>query len=686
MGIFDNIGKIFGGQDSEPGAKMESAQEQPKEDLDLCSFVKNKIEEIRGQANRITSEGVWMTNIAYVLGFDSVYYDPALRQYRPNDKSSRIVRRNRIHANLILPACQNRLARMLKSPPKYDVRPNSQEEDDKEAAELGIEVINMVWDKQAINRKRIDHGMWKMQCGHAYIKVTWDDQLGEPLPSFDGSDQIAGYEGDVRIDVVSALEVFPDPLAKTWDDVSYVIQAKVRKLDYFRLHYPERGELVKEEGAWLLSSQYEMRINSLNTGGPSNSGTSEQMKNAAIELSYYEKRSKKYPNGRHVIVANGVLLKNDDLPCGEIPFSKFDDVVVGGKYNSESLITHARPLQDHYNRVLVKRKVWSDTLLAGKFVTARGHNIGQESLTDSTEVLEYDPVPNAQEPHAMQIPVMPQYAYTESAETEKTLNQIFGLSDVSRGILPSSSIPAQGMQILIEQDETRIGIETEQDEHSWARVGMLILKTYETNCKTDRKLKSRNGADYSVKTFNGQMLKGNTDVTVIRGSTIPNSKTLKRQDILNAYQQGLMGNPQDPVVREEVWSMLEYGDTKKGWEKVRIDKNQINRTIQQMEQGIAPIVNKGDNHLLHIDVKNDYRKSEKWDLLSPDSQMLMQQDMDTHAQMAAMLANPQLMNPPPMPPPPMSDAEAASHLGISPQGTPVDNQPVMPQNNSMGVQ
>lgn len=655
MGIFDSVRDklLNGGQAKE---NPQDISDQSTEEIELATFVKSKVEEVRQHANRVAHEGVWMTNIAYVLGFDSVYYDPMMRQFRPagnTDGGSKYLRRNRIHANLILPAAQNRLARMLKSPPKYDVRPNSMSEEDKEAAKTGIDYLGVLFDKQAVNRKRIDLGMWIQQCGHAYVGVSYDDQLGECLYDPTTQDHM-GFEGDVRIDVVSAFEGFADPLAKTFEDCSWFARAKVRKLDYFRTHYPEKGHMVKEEGAWLLSAQYEMRISTLNTAGPSSSGTQEQMKNSAIEISYYEKRSKKHPLGRHVVVANGVLLKNDDLPVGEIPYAKFDDVVIAGKYYSESVITHARPLQDQYNRTLAKRADWLNKMLAGKYIAAKGHGLIQEALNDqSGEVVEYDVVPGASEPHAMQFPILPQYAYTESKDIESKVYEMFGLSEVSRGQLPSASIPAQGIQLLLEQDETRIGIETEQHEHAWARVGQLCLKYADKFVITPRpmKLKKQTGG-YDVKSFEGKALRKNFDVTVIRGSTVPNSKVLKRQEILNLYTLGLLGNPKDPVVIDKVLSRLEYGDIGDVWEEHHLDMQQILDDLSKIEQEIPPEVHPFDNHALHILKKNQYRKGEKYKGCSDVSKALLEQNVEAHTEAAVNLANPQLAQPPQMPPPP----------------------------------
>lgn len=682
MGIFDSIrDKLMG--ENQPNSPS-SANEQPQEDIELCSFVRNYVEEVRGQANRIAQEGIWMTNISYLLGFDSVYYDPALRQFRPLGRGINSIRRNRIHSNQILPAVQNRTARMIKNPPKYEVRPNSVEEDDKDGAKLGQEVIGDVWDRQCINRKRIDLSMWLQECGHSYMKVSWDEELGDPIID-PISNEYKGCMGDIRIDVSSAFECFPDPLAKTFDDVKKFAQAKVRKLDYFRTHYPERGEMVKEEGAWLLSAQYEMRINTLNTVGPANSGTVEQMKNAAIEISYYEGRSKKHPNGRHVVVANGVLLKNAQLPFGEIPFTKFDDVVIGGKYNSESLITHARPIQDQYNRNLVKTADWVNRLAVGKYIAAKGHGLMQEGINDqSGEVVEYDPVPNAGPPQAMSIPVMPSYLFEDKKVLKQEIWEMFGLSEIAQGRLPSAGIPARGMEILLEQDETRIGLETEQHEHSFARLGMMILKCADKNYVMERKLKGKDAnRNYSVRQFTGQELRKNFDVTVIRGSTTPNVKVIKRQEILNLYGQGLLGNPQDPSTMEKVLGMLEYGNVNEAWEDFRVDMQQIQRTIKEIEAEQIPEVNKLDNHALHILTKNRYRKSDKYLLLTPMSQDILKKDLDNHALAGATLMNPALAHPPDDGPPP---DQMMQMLQEQARGMGIEDLSQPPQNIQMGEQ
>jgi len=641
VGIFDDIRKSM----SRPeGEQLRSAMEQTPGEKELAAYVKKKIEDVRIAGNRIAHEGTWMTNIAYLLGFDSVYYNTQQRQFQPLDGNSRVgLSRNRVYENLILPAVQNRQARLCKSPPKWEVLPEDNTNESKEETRLAKKVLLQMWDETQLNLKRLTLTQWLQECGHGYLKVSFDDQLGPALTDPLTGEQM-GYEGRVVVEPVSAFEVFPDPLAQNLDDAQWVVQARVRKLDYFRTHYPERGMLVKEEGAWLLSIQYEQRIQSLNNVGQSSVNTAQQMENAAIELSYYEKRSRKHPNGRHVIVANGVILKDDELPVGELPFAKFDDVMVAGKYYSEATITHARPLQDQYNRVLTRRSQWVRRLLAGKYIAARGHGLMQEAINDASgEVVEYDPVPNANEPHAMQIPQMPQYAYLETNDLKKSVNQIFGLSEVARGELPSSSIPAIGMQLLIEQDETRIGVEIEQHEHAYSQIGELMLKYQARFATSPRKLVEHGiNNEVTIREYTGKDLPKNPQVKVVRGSTIPTSTAMKRQEVINAYQMGLLGAPQDPLTQERVLGMLEFGQSEGIWEDTALDTNQSQREIKKIEKGEMPDIYKFDNHAFLIRKLNNYRKSDKFLALDEQKQQLLCAVIDKRGEMMLRLQNPQV--------------------------------------------
>lgn len=616
--------------------KAKSLEEQTETEKQVVSFVRGRLEEIRSASARIANEGTWLTNTAYLCGFDSVYFDAQTKQFRANHNAGYGVgKSNRVRVNKILPTCQNRLARLIKSPPRYDIRPKSEDEDDKDAARLGKQVLNQQWEALKVNQKRAELVMWLQQAGHSYFKVCWDPSLGERKvlpPDEPGGEYKVVSEGDIRVDVCSAFEVFPDPLAKNWEELRYLIHAKIRPLEYFKSRY-ENGSLVKEEDCWLSSLQYELRINSFNTQAGNTGSSTMQTKNSAIEISYYEKPSKEHPMGRHIIQANGVLLKDDILPIDEIPFVKFDDIKVAGKFYSEAVITHLRPLQDQINRVKNMRAQWTNRLLAGKYMAARGHGLAAESLNDqSGEVLLFDPVPSASDPVAMQVPVIPQYAYTEEEVLTLDINDTSGINEASRGQMPSASIPAIGMQLLVEQDDTRIGVETESHEYSYADLGRILLKFTGEYYQTPRVLKmAGKNMEWTTKNFLGEDLRDNFDVFVIKGSTLPGSKVLKRQEIINLHQQGYFGNPQDPVVLQNVLSMLEFGDEFKPWKKRALVDASIQRGLDTIERLTEkPAVSEFDNHELWIQEFDEYRLSEKYRRMTEEQQGLVLEVMNEH--------------------------------------------------------
>ncbi len=632
MSFLDRAKKrLFGSVSGQP-VKLNDAREQSEEDKAVVAFVKSRLEEVRQSSSRAAQEGVNLTNTAYLCGFDSIYFDGVSRQFKPVPQPSVFLKKNRVHVNRILPTIQNRQARLLKNVPRYDVRPNSSDEEDKDAARLAQQVIVQLWDQLKINRKRMPMTMWLQQCGSAYFKVSWDNSLGakKVLPKVNEETKETDYqivaEGDIRVDVCSFFEIYPDPLAKSWDELQYLVQAKVRPLGYFPAQYPERGDLVKEEDCWLNSLVMESRINSITTTAGASGSNANQTKNSAIELSYYEKPSNKHPFGRHVITANGVKLKDDVLPVDEIPFIKFDDIIVGGKFNAEAIITHLRPLQDQLNKGKSMRAAFLNRMMTGKMIGARGHNMAQEAFNDqSGEWIKYDPIPNAPEPHALQMPAIPSYAYEEEKVLKEDIDDTAGINATSRGQLASSSIPAIGMQLLVEQDDTRIGTEVEGHEYSYADLGRILLKFVDGYYETDRLMKTvGEDMEYAVRKFKGSDIRKNFDVQVIRGSTLPGSKVLKRQEIINLHQQGYFGNPQDPTTVQNVMSMLEFGDEYKGWKRHSLRMAQIQRGIAMIEErGEKPSVSEFDDHALWMQELNDYRITEKFEKLPQPSQLIV---------------------------------------------------------------
>ena len=607
-------------------------QDQSQEAKDMVVFVRDTLESWRLNTTRITQESVALTNIAYLTGYDSVYFDSVQKQFRPVHYPSNFLRKNRVHYNKILPTIQTRLSMLMRSPPRYDVLPNSMDEDDKDRARLSKALLEQLWDECKINQQRAEMLMYMQQCGHAYFKACWDTERGRKKILKDGDRYHLVTEGDIRVGVSNFFEMFTDPLAKRWMDVDRIIEAKLRPLRYFRDYYGN-GHLIKAEDAWLNSLSYELKLPSFSNQSAAMGMNIEAMKNSAIEISYMEAPSKRHPLGKHIIIANDVQLKDGTLPIDELPYAKFDDIIIGGKFNSESTISHLRPLQDQLNRNLTTRSAWMNKLCHGKFLHARGHNLQEGALDDqSGEKVAYEVVPNAPPPAYLQVPSIPSYAYKEDETLNLAIDDISGVNQQSRGQMPSASIPAIGMQLLVELDASRIAGVTEMHEYGYADLGRIMLKFACKNYKTTRLVRMLGeNMQYALREVTGEALKDHYNVRVIRGSTLPGSKVLKRQEIINLHQQGYFGPPQDPTVIENVLSQLEYGDETRFWKKQSIVKQQIYKAIDLIEkQGIKPVVSEFDKHHIWFDEFNDYRMSEKYERLNTQQKLIVMEVLEEH--------------------------------------------------------
>src|SRR5690606_5934420 len=124
--------------------------------------------------------------------------------------------------------------------------------------------------------------------------------------------------------------------------------------------------------------------------------------------------------------------------------------------------------------------------------------------------------------------------------------------------------------------------------------------------------------------FKGSELRNNTDIIVEAGSALPISKAAKQAFIMDLMKMGFI----DPATGLEV---MEMGGVAKIYEAVQVDVRQAQRENLRMSKiddesyqmakmvnpdtAIIP-VNSYDNHQLHIETHNKYRKSQAFEALS----------------------------------------------------------------------
>jgi hypothetical protein len=123
----------------------------------------------------------------------------------------------------------------------------------------------------------------------------------------------------------------------------------------------------------------------------------------------------------------------------------------------------------------------------------------------------------------------------------------------------------------------------------------------------------------------------------------------------------LLGDPNDPAVREKVLSMLEFGDIAEMWKDQTIDQSQIRRGIEQLKSGQMVEVHEFDNHALWVQEINRLRKTKEFEELAPEAQAAIMSNAEMHIQALMKLTNsipPESQAPPPPPPQPITEPGA----------------------------
>lgn len=555
-------------------------------------------------------------NLAYFVGQQWIAVDPNNKQlYVPPKKSSEI----RYTANKIQPIVRTEFAKLIKNKPICNVVPFSSNDDDIQAAHLGEKVcqaMDFQMDLAEADKELIMNGL----CfGISWIKPFWNQSLGVDLGGV--------HEGDVDKDIVSSFELIWDTSAKKWSEVKWCCHLKTRTVDYVEEVYKKK---VAPEKGISSSNIFDTKLQNLNNL----SGIQyKEEKNSVIVKEYWEKPSSKYPKGRRITVANGVLLLElDDIGFGpedkterQLPFFPFIHIIIPGRVAGQSIIENLIPVQRERNKSrsqIIKNK----DLIGSPPWVAEEDSLVSEIEGEAGEIVYYS-AEAKNPPHMEQPPSMSSDVYKNIDQCDEEMFFISGQGEASHGALPDGQkLSGVGLSILQEQDDTKLSPTTQNFERCKAQYMSYILKIIRFKYDFERTVKfsGKNNKFESV-TFKGSDL-SSTDVKVVAGSALPQSKAAKQDFVFSLIDRGVL-NPQND--QQKILNLLELGTSDSLYDDYSIDYNHALAEVDKWRKGdTTPIVRDFYNHDVHIKVHDKFRKSDEYEQLSVE----MQQYIDMHVQ------------------------------------------------------
>lgn len=630
-----NLGLISTGMFTEDSRGARKIREKiAAESLNKFQLAKN---------DRWRQERQWYLNLAFYFGQHHVvfkhaqsvgsgitnfeFYIPPAPYYRVRptiNHTRRIVRKE--------------ISRLTAQKPNAYVVPASTDDRDIFAAQAGEQIWDSLWRKHKFNRIVRRAAFWQTVCGNGFLKQFWDDTL------YDSFNDISG---DVHLTSETPFHIFiPDLKEEELENQPYLIHVMMKNPEWVRNNLdvdinPNHKLDVVDESL-------------LNVMGANQFSTKDVV--PVLEVWYKPNAIQELPQGGMVTIAASKIVQGfEGWPYShkQYPFSKLDSVPTG-KFYTESIITDLIPLQRELNRTRGQIIEAKNRMAKPQLAAEEGAVDPARITTEPGQVILYKPGFNAPVPLPMQD--LPSYVTEEINRIYTDMADISGQHEVSQGAVPPGVTAATAISYLQEQDESLMANAFDSMEEAIEKTAYQTL-TYVRDYWDVPRVVRIVGVDgaFDAQTFKGSDLHDNTDIRVEAGSALPTSRAAKQAFILDLMKLGF-------IPPQEGLEVMEIGGLNRIYERLQVDIRQAQRenlklrsvtaehlqahienwNAQPEDKRIDPDtgmalsppmiipVNTWDNHQIHIEIHNRYRKSQAYEMADSLTRQLFEEHVKQH--------------------------------------------------------
>ena len=590
-------------------------------------------------------------NLAYVLGEQWVVWDNDRRSFRRpsntrNDPNAPI----RVTANKIGSIVEHYISRLTKSNQEPEARPVSDDEDDVSAAKVSTRILHSEMDRVKWKDSIItDLYFWVVTLGWSYVQIMWDAGAGDQVMQDEQGEPI--YNGEVSIDICPGFEVGIDPNSKRRDltDARWAVRSVSMTKEAI---YSAYGKVPNVEDSRTLADEVYDLVEGVNDSRKDKGGV------VTVNQFWLRPGNKSKPEGMVVTWAGNEILDGPypfPYQHGRLPFVQFDLLPGMGTREGRTWVKDLVPLQADYNDARSREAAIRRTLTP-KLLAPTG-SIDPRRVGTRVEVVTYNPI--GTEPH-WAIPDsgwMNQYeAAMARADTE--MGERAGQSDASSGDA-SPNMPAAAILALQEADDTRLAIAAKLMAQATSQVGWHVLQLARQFWREDRIVRTWSAdGDIEVARFMGADVSAQLDVRVSSESSLPRSKSARTQLAMELWQEQVITDPRLYV------RMLDLPGTDFITASLNKDAKRAQRENSDLAAGKQRQVELFDNHAVHLEEHNDFRKGEEYEQFDPQTKAVF----DGHCAVHESLALGQMASPVA---PGDFDPEAVASTGAMPGGGPL---------------
>lgn len=629
---------------------MEVEEKELNFNDDLADYVNKEFK--RRQSERTPFELQWRLTIEFIKGNQFLSMNPLLRKIEEVPKMYWWQEREVF--NQIATITETRIARLTRQKPMMKVRPSSTDEHDFQTAKISSAILTQKWHDEKMDKKYNELVTWMEYTGTVLLKNTWDSEKGRKIATVMTQDIVEDegfeipvekpvdiYEGDLESSVVSPFEFYPDSISRNdLEQCKSVIHARAFHVNDIEDMY---GIEVNEE---------HVDVNTLQSSGGLSGATykaggfkpqSSKLKGHAILKEFYERPSKKHPNGRLIVVAGDQTLYSGELPYAigddgkrDFPFVKMTSVKIPNSFFGQCVAERCIPIQRRYNALRNRKAEYLNMVAIGQWYEPNGSLDDETELNNSPgNIIRYNG--GSGKPEPVSYPSLPSSFETEEGSLLSEFTAVSGVSELSRfSEAPTGVKSGVALSIANEQDDTRIGMTASHISEGIKGTGTQWLRIYKQFAQEPRIVKEV-GANANIIEWNGSDLDSD-DVIIENSSALAETPAQRRQMVFDLMNTGLFNRAeQNPFGRESVnkiLELIEIGHWETGLDdEIKLHQEKAQRENRMMQQGQQVPIQSFDDHEIHIKEHNKFRLRPEYEelIMTPEGQMIAQM-IDQHVQ------------------------------------------------------
>ena len=588
----------------------------------LCAFVQECFEERKEM--RKSFDGKWQLALSFLNGNQNVRVTELgdlvedEEGYEWQEKQT---------YNHIAPILEARLAKLARVQPTVSVRAEGPEESDLQVAKLSSKIVKSCFESLKLKDLVLQATLWSETCGSVFYKITWNGAAGRVVG---GTEAHPIFEGEAEVSVCPPFEVYPEDLsAMNLSEVRSLIHAKAMHVDEIAERW---GVTVDPEPVRVFSGE-----------SVKNPRLTEKEKSDryAMVLEYYERPTKTYPQGRLLTVCGKELLYEGALPYTNekrnmrgFPFVLQNSLNNAGSLFGSCVVERCIPIQRAYNAVK-NRKLELMNRISGGVLAVEDGSVDVEALSDEGlapgKILVYRQGSRAPSYlDAGSIP--PEY----NREEDRLLNEfvlISGVSEVMRtSIANAQATSGIALQLMIEQDDTRLSVSAENIRSAVREIGTKLLRLYKQFAGSTRLMKL-SGGDGEVEVFYFGAADISADEVVMdTENELTETPAQKKAMILDLYKLGIFADEQGKVserVKARVLSLLGYGSIEGGQDITALQMSRAQKeSLKSLSEEIA--VSEIDDHEVHIREHSAFMLSGEYECADDRARERLNQHVQAH--------------------------------------------------------